>query len=60
MNVTSAKLAHCPPAGHNWDERRGEYVADEAELEDLEAGADPNLQDVFGITPLIHAAARGR
>ena len=22
-------------------------------------GADPNVQDAFGITPLIHAAARG-
>ena len=25
----------------------------------LEALADPNVQDEFGITPLIHAAARG-
>ena len=26
----------------------------------LHSGADPNVQDIFGITPLIHAAARGR
>ena len=26
----------------------------------LHSDADPNTQDVFGITPLIHAAARGR
>lgn len=26
----------------------------------LHSDADPNIQDVFGITPLIHAAARGR
>jgi hypothetical protein len=26
----------------------------------LHSDADPNMHDVFGITPLIHAAARGR
>ena len=25
----------------------------------LDAGADPNVQDEFGITPMIHSAARG-
>ena len=37
--------AHCPPAGHNWDERRGEYVVDEAELEAVRTARRAKIRD---------------